>query len=136
MKKLNIDWTQLELAFDPTLDPGVAYRISNYLDTQTGGVLLIDGELSNATEEIIEELGGWQNGETWTVEDAEGTEAYENMTEWLKPRVLDAFQILYSVDRDRFEEVPRFTQNQCFHGCETLLTRLRMMEFEADLMKP
>lgn len=114
MKKLNIDWTQIELAFDPASDPGIGFRISNYLDTQTGRVLLIDGELSNATEKIIEELGGWQNGEIWAVEDVESTEAYENMSEWQKPHVLDAFQILYSADRDRFEEIPRFTTRECF----------------------
>lgn len=114
MKKLNIDWSDLELAFEATSDPGIAVQISNYLDTQTGRVVLLDEELSRAANEIMEELGGSENGETWTDEDIEGTEAYENVIEWMKPHVLDAIQVLHSADNDRFEEIPRFTTHQSF----------------------
>ena len=114
MKKLNIEWSHLELAFDPASDPGVAFQISNYLDTQTGRVILLHEELTNAADEIIEELGGSQNGETWTDEEIESTVAYENVPEWIKPNVFEAIQVLHSADKDRFEEIPRFTTDQCF----------------------
>lgn len=114
MKKLNIDWSDLELAFESTSDPGIALQISNYLDTQTGRVVILDEELSNAANEIMEELGGSQNGETWTDEEIEGTVAYENVPEWIKPNVFEAIQVLHSAGRDRFEEIPRFTTDQCF----------------------
>ena len=114
MKKLNIDWSNLELAFDPASDPGVAFQLSNYLDTQTGRVILLHEELTNAADEIIEELGGSQNDATWTDEEIEGTVAYENVPEWIKPNVFEAIQVLHSADKDRFEEIPRFTTDQCF----------------------
>lgn len=114
MKKINIEWAHLELAFDPASDPGVAFRISNYLDTQTGRVVLLDSELIDAANDIIEELGGSHKGEDCTDEDIEGTVAYESVSEWMKPHVFNAIQVLHSADKDRFEEIPRFATHQCF----------------------
>jgi len=53
MKKLAIDWMQLEMAFDDS-----SYESSYYLDTETGQVLMVTEETRWKLESIYEEYAG------------------------------------------------------------------------------
>ncbi len=82
MKKLEINWFELELAFD-----SASYDLNYYLDRETGEVLLVTSETLDKLEEIYSEFCDEENYETF---DLTAVLPQTDLQDWQQTEVLEA----------------------------------------------
>ena len=82
MRKLAIDWGDLELAFDNSF-----FEFSHYLDTETGEVLVVTEDARRELEQIYEEFYDPDHPEAFKLEDVL---SQVNLPEWQKNDVRTA----------------------------------------------
>ena len=116
MKKLKINWQDLETAFESQSGEfGLGDEVSNYFDKETGQVFDIDESISELMTAIFKELdeaGIKESG--WTEQEIRGTDSFAALMEWAKPGVLAAIQMECGGDLDRYELVPSFESHDGF----------------------
>jgi hypothetical protein len=115
MRKLTINWFDLEAAFEVIDENGSFSEISNYFDTQTGEVVTVDELVNDAAEEVFEELDEvFADSAELTDEQIRNTETYQGLDEWLKPHVITAIHVIRGDDLTRFEKIPHFNSRESY----------------------
>ncbi len=116
MKKLAIDWIDLESAFEELSDDfSDCAEVSHYFDTETGQVIALDDTVTAAVEEIVEAIEEVATNDIdWTDETFRNVEPYESLSEWMKPAVTAAIQIEYGDGLERFKQIPRTESRESF----------------------
>jgi len=135
MKKLKINWIDLESAFEmiPS-DFGSLYEISNYFDTETGQVITVEESITDAVEEIVEELEeAVTDGGDWTDGDIRNTASYESQSESMKPLVFAAFEIEYGNADHRYEPIPQFDSHEAYRWMEDFVDTVADEQVQARL---
>ncbi|QEG40795.1 UPF0158 family protein [Roseimaritima ulvae] len=127
MKKLQIDWMNLESAFEQSSGEFSSFdTASSYFDKDTGQVHVVDEDVRAATESIMEDLDeAGIEGSEWTEQDVFRTPSYEILSDWMKPAVLPAMQIEYGASIDRFESIPQFESHDAFEWMEAFVDTVR-----------
>lgn len=127
MKKLKINWTDLETAFESTGgDFAFMNEISNYFDKETGQVIVVDEMVSGAMDAIMEDLDeAAVEGSDWTDQDVCRTPTYEELSDWMKPAVLSAIALEYGGNIGRFESIPQFDSHDAFEWMEAFVETVR-----------
>ena len=69
MRKLKIDWGELEIAFQTS--SGGLVEMHHYLDLETGKVVMVSGEVSLYEEEPVDEVPEWVQHELQIAEQVE-----------------------------------------------------------------
>ena len=85
MKKLAVNWMQLELAFDDS-----SFESSYYLDTETGQVLTVTSEARGQLEDIYEEFAAVDDDEAF---DLSAVLPQTGLHDWQQEDVLLAYEI-------------------------------------------
>jgi len=134
MKKLTIDWIDLELAFEVGTSDLSFEEVSSFLDTETGQVVRVDESVRQAVEEIMEELEPLvADGKEWTEEDIYNSISYENQIDWMRPAILAAIQIHYRDAVDRFQEIPDIDSSSRFRWMEDFVETIQDKQLQARL---
>lgn len=121
MKKLSINWFDLEMAFE-NLSGEDSYlsEIANYFDKETGRVVVLSDDTRDAMSSIVDDLDEMiDDGADWTTEDICCTSSYQALPDWMKESVLAAIQVEYGTDDDRFEPIPQFDSHEAFEWMES-----------------
>ncbi len=142
MKKLRINWPDLELAFEASQDsPSALDESSHYLDLETGQVLVLDPTIRDAVDSIMEELSELRTDESeddesedgesdgialdWTQQDVCQTASYQALPNEIVEAVLLAIEQEYGADQKRFESIPSFNSHESFRWMEAFVEQVR-----------
>jgi hypothetical protein len=114
MKRLTINWHDLELAFDAASDREFLSEWSDYFDRETGEVIFLGDELTTITQDVIEELEETlEQGADWTDEAIRATEAFQQAPQDERASLLAAVRI-ESGESDRFAIVPPIESHEAY----------------------
>lgn len=98
MKKLTINWADLEMAFDNS-----SYEIDFYLDTETGQTLAVTDEARSILRRIVREYGSAAEDQDF---DLAGALVRAGTADWLQQEAIEAGQIEADLNF-RYLEIPK-----------------------------
>ncbi|MEZ6088398.1 MAG: UPF0158 family protein [Pirellulaceae bacterium] len=105
MKKLKINWPDLRMAFDETLDGWeLTDECCRYLDLETGRVVFVGEAIRESFDAIVAELEEQSDADRFEIEalsDIQRTAAFLRLSEGEQADVVAMFQVLYQ-DEGRF----------------------------------
>jgi len=123
VKRLTIDWSALEMAFDfaDMADFGDSMECGSYLDLNTGEVVYIDEEIRTSVDVISDELDDEPSeGEDWSEDAIRNTETFRELSEDEQLSVLAAFMTEYG-DSDRFKVIPHIESHESYQDMEDFI---------------
>ena len=107
MKKLSINWLDLEMAFEDQAEKYEMER-THIFDLETGSVVLVDEEVLGAVDRVMDELDvSVEEGADVTDSSIRNTHTFQELTEDQKPSVLAAIKMQYG-NSSQLEVIPRF----------------------------
>ncbi len=126
MKKITIDWADLELAFDNS-----SWEMSYYLDTETGQTLMVMDESRRYLEEIYEAYYDPDNSEEFNLEAAL---AESNLPDWQKEAVREA-DLVERYYGSRIIEVPRVESYEAYDEMQDFIATVQDGRLYNQLVK-
>jgi len=113
MKRLAIDWQNLEMAFDD--HPGeLGMERASYLNLETGEVVFVDEQVRDTVNCIIDQLDTvLAEGADWTDDAIRETYTFQQSSEPEQSSVLATIKIEYG-DPSQFEEIPHFDSHESY----------------------
>jgi len=115
MRKLKVDLLELEVAFG-----NASYEMNYYLDTQTGEVILVTGEMRRELEEIYKQAEGEDEDDASIEKLVQASDA----PEWMKPDLLLLHQ-MESDSADRYIPVPKADSHEGYADMEDFIATVR-----------
>jgi hypothetical protein len=124
MKRLPIDWNDLEMAFDRDSDE-FGMELTNYLDLTTGEVVFVDEETRSALDSIVDELEATlEEDADWTDDVIRGTETFQQLSELEQSGVRAAMEIDYGAPK-QFEEIPHLQSHESYQHMRDFIETVR-----------
>ncbi|MBC8871574.1 MAG: hypothetical protein H8E44_19285 [Planctomycetes bacterium] len=126
LRKLTIDWQNLEMAFeDHSGEYGDLCEHENYFDLETGRVVFVSEGIRSALDHIEEELAEelLEDAEV-TLDAIRSTDAFGCLPDWEKDMVLTAADVRFG-DFDRFERIPNFESHESYGYMEDFIETVR-----------
>lgn len=135
MKKLNINWLDLELAFERMMgEMSFMDETSNYFDKLSGQVVVFDEWVREVIHAIMDELNEVVADDALcTDEDVFVTPSYAELGESEKARILAAFHFECEGCSDRFAHIPQFESHQAFEWMEDFVETVEDEELRERL---
>ncbi len=121
MKRLTINWQDLELAFEDAPDEFTSTDRSNYFDLQSGNVVCADEIISDSVSRIVAELNAMFPEQADVTDDAiRATEAFKQLPEFEQPSVMAAIRMEYG-DPSQFEAIPYFDSHDSYEFMQAFI---------------
>ncbi len=120
LKKLEVNWCDLETAFSQIDDFGV-FEQHSYLNTKNGNIIVLDDYITGLVDGIFDELadaGG--DGEDWTIDDVTNTDSFKMLSETEQKQVLGASELHFG-DVDHYESIPHIDSHESFRFMERFI---------------
>lgn len=126
LKRLAIDWQDLEMAFeDHPGEYGEFMEHEHFLDLETGGVVFVNDDTRSAFRQIEEELADELPEDAEVTRDAiRDTDAFDCLPDWQKEMVLAAADVRFG-DFSRFESIPAFESHESCGHMEDFIETVR-----------
>jgi hypothetical protein len=110
MKKLKVDWSMLELAFDDS-----SYEHSHFLDLETGEVVFITDE----EREYAESFGDSDDEDDAGVLNAASSESADDLSQWMRDAAQRAAEV--RENPDRYEVIPRADSREGYRDMQVFI---------------
>lgn len=116
MRKLKVDLSELAFAFESHFD-----ELSNYLDLETGELVVVTDETSSQLEALYEQMMVEEDEEAPALADLL---AAENLPEWEKQAVLQADAVERGYG-ERFIRIPQVDSHEAYRDMEDFIATVR-----------